>query len=74
MAHDMQVIAITHLPQIAAKGTKHYNVYKEDSAETTATYVRLLLKNERVTEIARMLSGAEVTVQAVENAKVMLEA
>ena len=72
MAHDMQVIAITHLPQIAAKGTKHYNVYKEDSAETTATYVRLLLKNERVTEIARMLSGAEVTVQAVENAKVML--
>lgn len=73
MAHDMQVIAITHLPQIAAKGTRHYNVYKEDGAETTATYMRLLPLKERVTEIARMLSGAEVTDQAVENAKVMLE-
>ena len=72
MAHDMQVIAITHLPQIAAKGTRHYNVYKEDSAETTATYMRLLPQNDRISEIARMLSGAEVTAQAVENAKVML--
>ena len=72
MARDTQVIAITHLPQIAAKGTRHYNVYKEDGAGTTATYMRLLPPNERVTEIARMLSGAEVTAQAVENAKVML--
>lgn len=72
MAHDMQVIAITHLPQIAAKGTEHYNVYKEDSAETTATYMRRLSMDERISEIARMLSGAETTTQAVENAKVML--
>ncbi|MDO5663976.1 MAG: DNA repair protein RecN [Bacteroidia bacterium] len=73
MAHDMQVIAITHLPQIAAKGTTHYNVYKEDTAESTATYMRKLSKDEQVLEIARMLSGAEITEQAVENAKVMLK-
>ncbi len=72
MARDMQVIAITHLPQIAAKGAEHYNVFKDDSAETTATYIRKLSDNERVMEIARMLSGAETTAQAVENAKVML--
>lgn len=72
MARDMQVIAITHLPQIAAKGAEHYNVYKEDSAETTVTYMRKLSDNERVMEIARMLSGAETTAQAVENAKVIL--
>lgn len=72
MAHDMQVIAITHLPQIAAKGTKHYTVYKEDRDETTLTRMSLLTPDERVMEIARMLSGAEVTDQAVENARVML--
>ncbi|WP_436416641.1 DNA repair protein RecN [Petrimonas sp.] len=73
MAQDMQVIAITHLPQIAAKGAAHYNVYKEDNAESTATYMRKLAEDERISEIARMLSGAEVTAQAVENAKVMLD-
>ena len=73
MAHDMQVIAITHLPQIAAKGAAHYNVYKEDNAQSTATYMRKLAEDERISEIARMLSGAEVTAQAVENAKVMLD-
>lgn len=73
MAQDMQVIAITHLPQIAAKDAAHYNVYKEDNAESTATYMRKLAEDERISEIARMLSGAEVTAQAVENAKVMLD-
>ncbi|MDO5524217.1 MAG: DNA repair protein RecN, partial [Bacteroidia bacterium] len=72
MGKEMQVIAITHLPQIAAKGSGHYNVYKGDSAESTATYMRKLSENERVLEISRMLSGAEITAQAVENAKVML--
>lgn len=72
MAHDMQVIAITHLPQIAAKGAAHYNVYKEDNAQSTATYMRKLAEDERISEIARMLSGAETTKQAIENAKVML--
>lgn len=73
MGQDMQVIAITHLPQIAAKGTGHFLVQKEDSHETTLTSMRKLSPDERISEIARMLSGAETTTQAVENAKVMLK-
>lgn len=73
MAHDMQVVAITHLPQIAVKGSSHYIVYKEDNAETTITNIRKLSSDERVSEIARMLSGAGISAQAVANAKVMLD-
>ena len=73
MSRDMQVIAITHLPQIAAKGDTHYIVYKEDTSDTTATYMKRLADKDRVTEIARMLSGAEISAQAIENAKVMLK-
>lgn len=72
MGHNMQVITISHLPQIAAKGAGHYIVYKEDTEDTTATHMRQLTDEERVAEIARMLSGAETTSQAVENARVML--
>ena len=72
MSQNMQVITITHLPQIAAKGNTQYIVYKEDNSETTNTYMKKLSDGERVTEIARMLSGAEITDQAVANAKVML--
>lgn len=72
MSRNMQVITITHLPQIAAKGDTQYVVYKEDSSETTNTYMKKLSDNERVSEIARMLSGAEITDQAIANAKVML--
>ncbi len=72
MSNTMQVIAISHLPQIAAKGDTHFVVYKADNERTTTTYMRKLTSEERVQEIARMLSGAEVTAQAVENAKVML--
>lgn len=72
MGQNMQVITISHLPQIAAKGAGHYIVYKEDTEDTTATYMRKLSDEERVTELARMLSGAETTAQAVENARVML--
>lgn len=72
ISRDMQVIAITHLPQIAAKGDVHYVVYKEDNKDTTATSMRKLSEEERIEEIARMLSGAEISAQAVENAKVML--
>lgn len=74
MGKDMQVITISHLPQIAAKGSGHYIVYKEDTDETTATFMRKLTDEERVNEIARMLSGAETTSQAIDNAKVMLGA
>lgn len=72
MSKQMQVIAITHLPQIASKGQAHFVVYKEDTADTVSTRLRQLAPEERVAEIARMLSGAEVSVQAVENARVML--
>jgi DNA repair protein RecN (Recombination protein N) len=72
MGERMQVIAITHLPQIASKGNAHFIVYKEDSENETKTYMRKLSKEERIDEIARMLSGATKTAQAVENAKVML--
>lgn len=72
MSKQMQVIAITHLPQIASKGYSHFVVYKEDRADTVSTQLRQLTPEERVAEIARMLSGAEVSVQAVENARVML--
>ncbi|WP_129595391.1 DNA repair protein RecN [Seramator thermalis] len=72
MSRNMQVIAITHLPQIASKGDFHYIVYKKDTEDSTQTYMRQLSSEERITEIARLLSGAETTAQAIENAKVML--
>jgi len=68
----MQVISITHLPQIASKGKAHFFVYKEDTAERTITQIRRIADNERITEIARMLSGSTVTPAAVENAKALL--
>lgn len=68
----MQVITITHLPQIAAKGKAHYFVYKEDTPERTFTRIRRLNDNERIDEIARTLSGAEKTQAAIDNAKVLL--
>ena len=68
----MQVITITHLPQIAAKGKAHYFVYKEDTPERTLTRIRRLDDSERVDEIARMLSGSEKTQAAVDNAMVLL--
>jgi DNA repair protein RecN (Recombination protein N) len=72
LGRKMQVITITHLPQIAAKGKAHYFVYKEDTPERTYTRIRHLDDKERVDEIARMLSGAKMTQAAVDNAKVLL--
>lgn len=69
---NMQVLAITHLPQIAAKGKAHYKVYKSDDEHTTTTNLVRLSEEERLTEIARMLSGSTVTEAAIQNAKVML--
>lgn len=69
---NMQVLAITHLPQIAAKGKAHYKVYKLDDEHTTTTNLVRLSEEERLTEIARMLSGSTVTEAAIQNAKVML--
>lgn len=69
---SMQVIAITHLPQIAAKGKVHYRVYKTDTATETITSLISLTNEERLEEVARMLSGATVTDAAIQNAKMML--
>ncbi len=68
----MQVISITHLPQIASKGDAHYYVYKEDEENQTVTRIRRLDKEERVTEIARMLSGATLTEASIANARDLL--
>ena len=72
LSSKMQVLAITHLPQIAAKGSAHYYVYKKEMTDATTTSIRKLTMPERVEEIARMLSGAQTTVQAFDNARVML--
>lgn len=72
MSKNLQVIAITHLPQIAAKGSYHYKVYKRDSGKTTATEIKLLTKEERVNELAEMLSGKDVVESAVKHAKQLL--
>lgn len=69
---NMQVLAITHLPQIAAKGKAHYKVYKQDSKERTTTNLIRLTDEQRLDEIAGMLSGATITDAAKQNAKVML--
>ena len=68
----MQVFAITHLPQIAAKGSAHYYVYKEDTDERTITRIKQLTKEERTNEVARMLSGASLTKASLANAKDLL--
>ncbi|MBR5959022.1 MAG: DNA repair protein RecN [Salinivirgaceae bacterium] len=72
MAEHMQVITITHLPQIAAKGDVQYRVVKRDVNGTTQTFVEQLSDSERVDEVARMLSGKDITNEARENAKSLL--
>ena len=67
-----QVISITHLPQIAALGTAHYKVEKEDDARTTTSRMKKLTNDERIREIAQMLSGSDVTDAAIQNAKQLL--
>ncbi len=73
MASFMQVVDITHLPQVAAKADRHYFVYKKDDDQFTNTYLKLLNQEERVIEIAKMLSGEKLTDAAIMNAKQMLE-
>ncbi len=70
---DRQVICITHLPQIAALGTTHYKVYKTETPEGTTSRMQLLSDDERVREIAQMLSGSDVTEAAISNAKELLK-
>jgi DNA repair protein RecN (Recombination protein N) len=71
-AQNRQVISITHLPQIAAKGSTHYKVFKEETQQGTTSHMVMLTPEERVAEIAQMLSGSNVTEAAIENAKTLL--
>ena len=70
---ERQVISITHLPQIASKGSHHYRVSKEETQKGTTSQMQELNKDERITEIAQMLSGSEITEAAIENAKQLLK-
>lgn len=73
IAAGMQVFAITHLPQVAVKGKSHLLVYKHDEGDRTVSHVRTLNADERVREIARMLSGKQINEAALINARVLLE-
>ena len=70
---NRQVISITHLPQIAARGRAHYKVYKRDNDTETNSHIRRLTDEERVEELAHMLSGATLTEAALSNARALLE-
>ncbi len=72
MSQQMQVITITHLPQIAAKGNQHYKVYKEEVNNTTTTNLKQLSKDERIVEIAEMLSGKNISDSALTHARELL--
>ena len=72
MSKHMQVISITHLPQVAAKGNNHYKVYKKEVNSITTTNLKLLTTEERIVEIAEMLSGKEISETAITHAKELL--
>ena len=71
--HGRQVISITHLPQIAALGTAHYKVEKQETIFGTVSSMHQLTDNERILEIAQMLSGSDVSEAAIANAKQLLK-
>ena len=73
ISNNTQVIAITHLPQIAAKGTAHYKVFKQDNEKTTQTHIVLLKPQERLLEIAEMLSGKNPSQAAIDNAAELIK-
>ena len=73
VSQSIQVINITHLPQIASKGDYHFFVYKETGDAATSTQIKLLNAQERITEIAKMLSGKNLTDAAIKNAKALLK-
>jgi DNA repair protein RecN (Recombination protein N) len=74
MGKYMQVVNITHLPQVASRGNRHYHVYKDDEKDTTFTRVKLLNREERIVEVARLLSGSEITETSMKNARELLDA
>ena len=72
MSENMQVLSITHLPQIAAKGHSQFKVYKYIKDNQTQSELKLLTSDERVTEIAQMLSGATISESALNHAQALL--
>lgn len=72
MSENMQVIAITHIPQIASKGRQHYKVFKQDSSNNVVTQLKELSQVDRIAEIAEMLSGKNISNTAIEHAKQLL--
>lgn len=72
MGESLQIISITHLPQIASKAKNHFFVYKDESEQKTRSCIRLLSKDERVTEIAKMLSNDKITPEAIKAAEVLI--
>ena len=73
ISQTIQVLGITHLPQIAAKGDYHFKIYKSETNDITTTNIKLLDKNSRINEIAKMLSGEKLTDAAINNAKELLK-
>jgi DNA repair protein RecN (Recombination protein N) len=74
MGKYMQVVNITHLPQVASRGKRHYHVYKDESENETITRIKLLSADERIIEVARLLSGSEISEIAIRNAKELIKA
>ena len=72
MSKELQVVSITHLPQMAAKGNSHLKVYKEDIDGETRSFIKVLNNEERIEELAKMLSGSKMSVAAIDNAKALL--
>ena len=73
MGHSLQLISITHLPQVASQALHHYFIYKDNKGERTQSHIRLLDAKERVGEIAKMLSNNEITPEALRAAEVLLK-
>ncbi len=72
LSQHLQVITITHLPQVAGKGDQHFRVFKQDEDDTTITHITRLSPDERLHEVARMLSGSDITPEALANARTLI--
>ena len=72
LSRHLQVITITHLPQVAGKGNQHFRVFKADTDEQTITHIEQLSSGQRIQEIARMLSGSDITPEALANARTLI--
>ncbi len=73
MGQSLQLISITHLPQVASKALHHYFIYKDNEGERTQSHIRILNRDERISEIAKMLSNDTITTEALRAAEVLLK-